>query len=159
VRVPVILGEQQVDALPVGLGDDLGDAEAESAQPRANDGADHLVELRVVELGPETAERLLQLACEARALRSSDLEVELGFPSELGHLRGEYATSTEDVGAVAFGRRDVELEPRPSTVDHMTQRNAARRAKKTRRRLITGQLRKLRSKAARKGTLPESAAL
>jgi hypothetical protein len=40
----------------------------------------------------------------------------------------------------------------------MTQRNAARRAKKSRRRLITGQLRKLRSRAARKGTLPETAA-
>jgi hypothetical protein len=41
----------------------------------------------------------------------------------------------------------------------MTQRNAARRAKKTRRRLIMGQLRKLRSRAVRKGTLPKSAAL
>jgi hypothetical protein len=36
----------------------------------------------------------------------------------------------------------------------MTQRNAARRAKKTRRRLIAGQLRKLRSRAVRRGTAP-----
>jgi hypothetical protein len=41
----------------------------------------------------------------------------------------------------------------------MTQRNAVRRAKKTRRRAIAGQLRKLRSRAVRKGTLPESVAL
>jgi hypothetical protein len=41
----------------------------------------------------------------------------------------------------------------------MTQRNAARRVKKTRRRLITGQLRKLRSRAARKGTLAQTPTL
>jgi hypothetical protein len=41
----------------------------------------------------------------------------------------------------------------------MTQRNAARRVKKTRRRLIAGQLRKLRSRAVRKGTLPGTPAL
>jgi hypothetical protein len=41
----------------------------------------------------------------------------------------------------------------------MTQRNATRRAKKTRRRLIAGQLRKLRSHAVRKGTAPETAPL
>jgi hypothetical protein len=40
----------------------------------------------------------------------------------------------------------------------MTQRNAARKAKKSRRRLIAGQLRKLRSRAVRKGTLPEQPA-
>ncbi|MEO9175481.1 MAG: hypothetical protein ABI317_08185 [Gaiellales bacterium] len=41
----------------------------------------------------------------------------------------------------------------------MTQKNAARKARKLRRKTITGQLRKLRSRAVRKGTAPAPPAL
>jgi hypothetical protein len=41
----------------------------------------------------------------------------------------------------------------------MTQKNAARKARKLRRRTILGQLRTLRSRAVRKGTIPAPPAL
>jgi hypothetical protein len=75
VRVPVILGEQQVHAFLVGLRHDLGDSEAEPAQPGAHHHRDDLVELRVGERGPEIAQRAIELLGEARALRPTCAKV------------------------------------------------------------------------------------